>query len=206
MVDMQHPSVILRVGGLVSVSLTGVYLTLVCLAASCMWSRTDAQHGHEHVGHHHSQHSGADTRNGSLLCAWACQAATSTGVAVEPFAAPVFMAQAVPSQEPEPIASASLFSLIFSRGPLGSPSRFRLLRRLRIRQRPFEQGSGRVAEQSSCRACVGTLRVHIVASDDGLNCSECICRWLGAPPGRRRPLLWRRCPGPNAVLGVVAHE
>ncbi len=87
-----------------------VYASLAVMAATCAFSHTDASGGHKHHG---SQ--GASTHN--ALCAWACQATSDAGLAMdspESSGSPVVLqAMALPKQ-----FSPSLLSSLFrSRAP-----------------------------------------------------------------------------------------
>lgn len=80
-----------------------VYLALVCLSATCLFAHAAPLEGHDH----HAQHS-----THSPLCAWACQATSDAGLAMdspESSGWPVVLqAMALPKQFP-PSPFSSLF-------------------------------------------------------------------------------------------------
>ncbi|MFO0774705.1 MAG: hypothetical protein U0172_08585 [Nitrospiraceae bacterium] len=134
-----------RLGSGIALGMTGVYLTLVCLAATCGFMPTHVGSGHAHhgapqasdvahVGHHEAASApvAADTASShphtlaSSLCAWACQASASSLLPVEPLGSPVLVAQLAPAVPDDLTVSAPLARSLFVRGPphtFGSLSR-----------------------------------------------------------------------------------
>lgn len=119
------PATVLAMG------MAGVYITLVCLAATCgfMPAHEGASHAHHaaasvkgtHAGHAHASTQGdepsAPQSAVHSLCAWACQAGAPSALGVAPLGSPLLMAQAT-VESPDQSPSTSLFSEFPSvRGP-----------------------------------------------------------------------------------------
>lgn len=113
--------------------MAGVYITLVCLAATCgfMPAHEGVAHAHHavptasvegtHAGHAHASTQGdepsAPQSAVHSLCAWACQAGAPSALGVAPLGSPLLMAQAT-VESPDQSPSTSLFSEFPSvRGP-----------------------------------------------------------------------------------------
>lgn len=123
-------------GSGIALGMTGVYLTLVCLAATCGFMPTHAGSSYEHqgapqmsdvahLGHHEAASApvASDTTSShphtlaSSLCAWVCQASALSLLPVEPLGSPVLVAQLTPFAPEDLTVSAPLARSLFSRGP-----------------------------------------------------------------------------------------
>lgn len=116
-IEMLYRSPGIQLGKVVGLTVSGVYLTLVCLAATCLLMHGSPSAEHAQVGQHaHPRNQPLSSQDASL-CVWACQAGASPALTVEPTRAPTLAAMVV-SPSPMPQGPSSVVSSpILTRGP-----------------------------------------------------------------------------------------